>query len=131
MTNHLICKSLREYAANIAMDVLLYHLYLSPPGVTKRCRLSWLTNSDLVYEPKCGGRGEGLRGLSNEYSCAHGDQINFGDYIFYLTNDRHIRRGGGLILINHEYIPHHSETAVCMVVYLGSMDVVAMRIPIG
>jgi hypothetical protein len=31
-------------------------------GVTKRCRLSWLTNSALVYEPKCGGRGE-LRGL--------------------------------------------------------------------
>ncbi len=27
-------------------------------GVTKRCRLSWLTNSALVYEPKCGGGGE-------------------------------------------------------------------------
>ncbi len=25
-------------------------------GVTRRCRLSWLTNSDLVYEPQCGGR---------------------------------------------------------------------------
>jgi hypothetical protein len=25
--------------------------------VTKRCRLAWLTNSALVYEPKCGGRG--------------------------------------------------------------------------
>jgi hypothetical protein len=24
-------------------------------GVTKRCRLSWLTNSALEYEPKCGG----------------------------------------------------------------------------
>jgi hypothetical protein len=23
-------------------------------GVTNRCRLSWLTNSALVYEPKCG-----------------------------------------------------------------------------
>jgi hypothetical protein len=32
-------------------------------GVTKRCRLSWLTNSTLVYEPKCGGGG-GLRHLS-------------------------------------------------------------------
>jgi hypothetical protein len=31
-------------------------------GVTKRCRLSWLTNSALVYEPKCGGRGEGVAG---------------------------------------------------------------------
>ncbi len=27
-------------------------------GVTKRCRLSWLTNCALVYEPKRGGRGE-------------------------------------------------------------------------
>jgi hypothetical protein len=27
-------------------------------GVTRRFRLSWLTNSALVYEPKCGGRGE-------------------------------------------------------------------------
>ncbi len=26
-------------------------------GVTRRCRLSCLTNSALVYEPKCGGRG--------------------------------------------------------------------------
>jgi hypothetical protein len=34
-------------------------------GVAKRCRLSWLSNSALVYEPKCGGRGVGeLRGLS-------------------------------------------------------------------
>jgi hypothetical protein len=24
-------------------------------GVTQRCRLSWLTNSALIYEPKCGG----------------------------------------------------------------------------
>jgi hypothetical protein len=31
-------------------------------GVTKRCRLSWLTNSALVYEHKCRGRGK-LRGL--------------------------------------------------------------------
>jgi hypothetical protein len=31
-------------------------------GVTRRCRLSWLTNSALVFEPKCGG-GE-LRGHS-------------------------------------------------------------------
>ncbi len=26
-------------------------------GFTKRCRLSWLTNSALVHEPKCRGRG--------------------------------------------------------------------------
>ncbi len=28
-------------------------------GVTKRCPLSWLTNSAIVYEPKCGGMGGG------------------------------------------------------------------------
>jgi hypothetical protein len=27
-------------------------------GVTKRCRLSWLTNSALVYDPNVGGGGE-------------------------------------------------------------------------
>ncbi len=32
-------------------------------GITKRCCLSWQTNSALVYEPKYGGRGE-LRGFS-------------------------------------------------------------------
>jgi hypothetical protein len=32
-------------------------------GVTKRCRLSWLTNSVLVYETKCGG-GRELLGLN-------------------------------------------------------------------
>jgi hypothetical protein len=49
--------------------------------------ISWLTNSALVYEPKCGGRGEGLRpGVSaNEYSCgAQGTaQINCGDLTPY------------------------------------------------
>ncbi len=65
-------------------------LYL---GITKRCRLSWLTNSALVYEPK---RGRGWRGLSqwvqptspsllSEYSCVHGAQINFGDLTSYWT----------------------------------------------
>ncbi len=39
-------------------------------GVTNRCRLPWLTNSALVYEPRCGGeRGGG------EVSCEHGAQI--------------------------------------------------------
>jgi hypothetical protein len=38
-------------------------------GVTKRCRLSWLTNSALV-EPKCGGRGGSCGVSANEYSCA-------------------------------------------------------------
>ncbi len=32
--------------------------------VARRCRLFWLTNRALVYEPKEGGRGGELRGLS-------------------------------------------------------------------
>ncbi len=42
------------------------HTLLYRQGVTKRCRLFWLTNSDLVYEPKSGvwGGGGGLRSLS-------------------------------------------------------------------
>ncbi len=34
---------------------------------TKRFRLSWLTNSALVYEPKCGGWDFGVS--VNEFSC--------------------------------------------------------------
>ncbi len=30
-------------------------------GFTKKCRLSWLTNSALVYEPKMRGEGGRLR----------------------------------------------------------------------
>jgi hypothetical protein len=49
---------------------------------TKRCRLSWLTNSALVYEPKCGG----VAGLGSEYSCTHGaKKLYFGDVTPYLT----------------------------------------------
>jgi hypothetical protein len=45
--------------------------------VTKRCRLYWLTNSVLVYEPKWGGGGGGVAGISaNDYT---GAQINFED----------------------------------------------------
>jgi hypothetical protein len=47
----------------------LIFLTASSQGVTKRCRLSLLTNSSLVYESKCGGIGV-LPGL-NEYSCGH------------------------------------------------------------
>ncbi len=53
-------------------------------GVTERCRLSWLTNSSLVSEPKCGGEGHSVS--ANEYSCAHGAQINLGDITPYLTH---------------------------------------------
>jgi hypothetical protein len=57
-------------------------------GVTKICRPSWLTNSALVHEPKCGRRG-GICGVSaNEYSVYTGAQINFGDLAPNLTYAR-------------------------------------------
>jgi hypothetical protein len=40
-------------------------------GVTKRCRLSLLTNSALVYESKCGEMGGSCGVSANEYNCAH------------------------------------------------------------
>jgi hypothetical protein len=56
-------------------------------GVKKRCRLSWLTNSALVCEPKCGGGGFAVAGSQpmSTCRCAHGAQINFGDppYLTY------------------------------------------------
>ena len=54
--------------------------------VTKRCRLSWLTNIAPPYmSPKSGGGGGGCGVSANEYICAHGAQINFGDLTPYLT----------------------------------------------
>jgi hypothetical protein len=35
-------------------------------GVIKRCRLSLLTNSDIVYEPKCGWMGGGGGGAESQ-----------------------------------------------------------------
>jgi hypothetical protein len=49
-------------------------LKIPAQGVTKRCFLSWLTSSALVYEPKKeGGRGGGLGGsqsVSTAVQCA-------------------------------------------------------------
>ncbi len=47
--------------------------FTSPQGVTKRCHLSRLTsgNSALVYEPKCGGRGEGVAGSQPMSAAVH------------------------------------------------------------
>ncbi len=39
-----------------------------PHLLTKRCRLSWLTNSALIYEPKCGGCA-GSRLMSTAVQC--------------------------------------------------------------
>ncbi len=58
-------------------------------GVTKRRRLFWLTNRTVLVcmSPNARAwRGEGVAGGSaNEYSCAHGAQINFGDLTPFLT----------------------------------------------
>ncbi len=63
---------------NILMKYLTRHLLYNcrwrnratQEGVTKRCRLSWLTNSVLVYEPKCGGRG-GIAGSQPISTAVH------------------------------------------------------------
>jgi hypothetical protein len=77
-----------QYKYDITYTVLLSDtLVVGDHGVKKRCRLPWLTNSTLVYEPKCGGWGS--RGVSaNEYRSAHGAQINFADLTPYLTYGR-------------------------------------------
>jgi hypothetical protein len=47
---------------------------------------SWLTNSASYMSPNAGGGGGAVLGLSaNEFSRAHGAQINFGDQPPYLT----------------------------------------------
>ncbi len=52
--------------------------------------ISWLTNSALEYEPKCGGiggrGGEGCEVSANEYIRAHGAQVNFENLTPYLTS---------------------------------------------
>ncbi len=53
-------------------------------GVTKICHLSWLTNSDLVYETKCGGRGK-VAGSQPMSTAVHRTKINCGDLTPYLT----------------------------------------------
>ncbi len=65
-------------------------LYNSNGSARRYVVYLWLTNSALVYEPKCWGRvgGGELRGVSaNECSCAHRAHINFRGIIPYLTYD--------------------------------------------
>jgi len=62
-------------------------------GVTKRSRLSWLTNCAFVYESKCGGSCEVS---AYEYSYT-GAQINFGDLTPYFT-----------------YVANHGKKQLCI-----------------
>ncbi len=47
--------SLSSQALLKVFDIKKYQRKGCGQGVTKTCRLSWLTNSALVNEPKCGG----------------------------------------------------------------------------
>jgi hypothetical protein len=65
-------KNLKDVVGGVSPTSQVIVLLIPKPypggqGVTKKCRLSWLTNSALVYEPKCGGGG--CRVSANEYSC--------------------------------------------------------------
>jgi hypothetical protein len=60
-------------------------------GVTKRCRLSLLTNSALVYESKCGGGEVGVAGSQP----MNKGQMNLGDLPPYLTYAGREMVGGG------------------------------------
>ncbi len=64
-------------------------------GVTKRCRLSWLTNSALVYESKCGGK-VGVVGSQPMSTAVHRSPNNFrrSYSIFYLCLYRRVPRIG-------------------------------------
>ncbi len=48
-----------------------YYLLYTTPGVTKKCRLSCLTNSALVIGVQMQGEGGSCGVPANEYSCAH------------------------------------------------------------
>ncbi len=66
-----------------------YVLVRGHQGVPKRCRLSWLINSALVYELKCSGGGGGLRGLSQWVQLYTGAQFTFRDLTPYLIYGAH------------------------------------------
>jgi hypothetical protein len=86
-----------------------YIIHMGPPpfpiqttvlleqGVTKRCRLSWLTKlapSYCIWAQIRGGPGCGVS--ANEHSCEHRALINFGDLNPYLTSSRWGRERGAL-----------------------------------
>ncbi len=72
-------------------------------GVIKRCRLSWLTNSALLNESKCGGiwgRGYGVQ--ANEYSCVH--------HVTWSPN--RLWRSNSLFNLRQTYSPCFSHTPI-------------------
>ncbi len=72
----------------LVLSVVIVLGMLSNQGVTKRCRLSLLTNSALAIRVQMRGEGGELRGLSQWVQLCitwHGAQVNFGDLLPYLT----------------------------------------------
>ncbi len=53
------------------------HTYATPKGVTKRCRLPWLTNSILVYErAQTPGGGGGVGGVQQRWASTLAYRLN-------------------------------------------------------
>jgi hypothetical protein len=83
-----VVNSIVEVTVNRKVETLKTFVPIQPlfiQGVTKRCRLSWLTTRALVCEPKCGEMGVAGSHSANEYIKAHGAQINFGDLTPHLA----------------------------------------------
>jgi hypothetical protein len=88
--NYLTSSFIREEQSEpplIALSFAFYFLpclfpyildrFLNCSLATKRYRLSWLTNSALVYEPKCEGEGGSCGVPANEYSCTQEPKLTY------------------------------------------------------
>jgi hypothetical protein len=84
IANYSPCVDMGGQGAGCSSDLQSKLRFYVQGAITKRCRLSWLTNSALVYEPKCGG-GWGCGFSANEYCCAHRARTNFRYLTPYLT----------------------------------------------
>ncbi len=71
-----------EVHAYFAVVLFRFSMPIFPPqkGVTKRCRLPWLTNSAIVYEPKYGGMGGGGGEHTMIYAVNFEPKIKFGEH---------------------------------------------------
>ncbi len=96
--------SILDWAPGV--DSLLSHSH----GVTKKCRLSWLTSSAPYMSPNAGGGGlrGGVLGSQPMSTAVHtGAKINFRDLTPYLTyghSDRVIREVLHTVGRSHTYL---------------------------
>jgi hypothetical protein len=70
--HHYICL---DHCRNHSIYLIGLGLLCLSWRVTKICRLSWLTNTALLYEPNCGGKFAGYQPISTALHNAHGAQI--------------------------------------------------------